>query len=285
MELFYWLMVELTCKKVLAIFNLKDDDQILGFLRGCKYSLERTKEKIDFHFTMRTLVPEFFHIRDPFAPEVQEILNAGVILPLPKPENQYGARVILWVFDNTNPDTMPYINLIVVFNMILDVIVIEDDDAMVNGVIICSDVRNISAKYVIQMTPALVKKHLKCMEEAYPLRIKRAYVANCPSYFEFVCNLVKSFAKFKLAQRLSVFSDMKNFYNEFPQSTLPKEYGGENGSVETIKVEWKNKIESYRDWFLENRRYQSEESLRCGEAKTSENVFGVKGSFRKLDVD
>ncbi|KAF5287373.1 hypothetical protein FQA39_LY15911 [Lamprigera yunnana] len=262
-----------------------DDDRILGFLRGCKYSLQKTKEKIDFHFTIRTLVPEFFHIRDPFAPEIQNIINAGCLLPLPKPEPKYGARIIMWNFKNANPDTMPYLNLISVFNMILDVLLKEDDDAIISGLILWSNIEECSIKYITQMTPTVLKKKLECIEKAYPFRIKGTYFINSPSYFEIVYNLVKSFTKSKIAQRMTMFGEINDFYKVLPQSLLPKEYGGENGTLESIKEEWKRKLESNREWFLENRHYKSDESVRYGKPKTVENIFGVEGSFRKMHFD
>lgn len=56
-----------------------DDQWLLSFLRGCKFSLERTKEKLDMYYTMRGLVPEFFKNRDPFSPQVQEVLKCGLV--------------------------------------------------------------------------------------------------------------------------------------------------------------------------------------------------------------
>lgn len=47
----------------------------MTFLRGCKFSLEKTKRKLDMYFTMRAAVPEFFNDRDVNRPELQEILN------------------------------------------------------------------------------------------------------------------------------------------------------------------------------------------------------------------
>ncbi|KAF5287374.1 hypothetical protein FQA39_LY15912 [Lamprigera yunnana] len=160
-----------------------DDDQILGFLRGCQYSLQKTKEKIDFYFTARSFAPKFFQIRDPFAPEIQKIINAGIYLPLPKPDDKYGSRIIFSNSCHTDPDTMPYINLVTVFMMILDIIVKEDDDATINGITFWANGTNCSPKYVFQITPTLLKKSLQCVEKAYPLRIKGIYVTNCPILF------------------------------------------------------------------------------------------------------
>lgn len=54
-----------------------EDQFLLAFLRGSKYSLERAKEKLDLHFTVRGLMPEVFIGRDPTNPISLEIIRAG----------------------------------------------------------------------------------------------------------------------------------------------------------------------------------------------------------------
>jgi hypothetical protein len=54
-----------------------DDQTIIGFLRGCKFSLERTKEKVDMYYTMKTALPEFFSNRDLNNKTQREILDMG----------------------------------------------------------------------------------------------------------------------------------------------------------------------------------------------------------------
>lgn len=56
-----------------------DDQFLVTFLRGSKYSLERAKEKIDLHFTVRTLMPELFKNRDPTDPTLLEIIRLGYV--------------------------------------------------------------------------------------------------------------------------------------------------------------------------------------------------------------
>ncbi|KAF2879513.1 hypothetical protein ILUMI_26655 [Ignelater luminosus] len=56
--------------------NVRKDPQFLiSFLRCSKFSLQRTKEKLDFFYTMKTLTPEFFMNKDPFNKEIKEILD------------------------------------------------------------------------------------------------------------------------------------------------------------------------------------------------------------------
>ncbi|KAG7303299.1 hypothetical protein JYU34_011783 [Plutella xylostella] len=52
-----------------------DDGRIMTFLRGCSFSLEKTKRKLDMYFTMRAACPEFFTNRDITRPELKDLLN------------------------------------------------------------------------------------------------------------------------------------------------------------------------------------------------------------------
>lgn len=56
----------------------RDDDQfLLSFLRGSKFSLEKTKSKIDKFYTLRTKYPEFFGAYNADEAIIREIINAG----------------------------------------------------------------------------------------------------------------------------------------------------------------------------------------------------------------
>lgn len=45
----------------------------MTFLRGCKFSLEKCKQKLDMYFTMRAMCPEFFSNRDIRNPSFHDI--------------------------------------------------------------------------------------------------------------------------------------------------------------------------------------------------------------------
>lgn len=55
---------------------LTDDQWLVTFLRGCKYSLERTKEKLDNFYTIRSTIPEMYRIKHT-DPKFDEILSLG----------------------------------------------------------------------------------------------------------------------------------------------------------------------------------------------------------------
>jgi len=60
-----------------------DDGRLRTFLRGCKFSLEKVKQKLDMYYTMRNAIPEFFSNRDIDRPELAEIMDIADMPPLP----------------------------------------------------------------------------------------------------------------------------------------------------------------------------------------------------------
>lgn len=54
-----------------------DDQFLIAFLRGCKFSLEKAKHKIDLFYTVRTHAPELIRNRDPMNDHVIGMIRQG----------------------------------------------------------------------------------------------------------------------------------------------------------------------------------------------------------------
>ena len=97
---------------------------------------------------------------------------------------------------------------------------------------------------------------------------------------------------------------MKSLYKEIDRKILPKDYGGDGMSLAELTGNfilsnygqrflikhfadmWKQKVEDKRDFLIElEKNFRVDESRRPGKAKTVQDIFGIEGSFRKLDVD
>ncbi|XP_031343281.1 retinol-binding protein pinta-like [Photinus pyralis] len=264
-----------------------DDDSLLVFLRGCKWSLERVKEKLDHFYTVRTLIPEFFSDRDPLTEDIQTLLNRGVMLPLPNTNGSDGPRICYFNFECVDLD-LPKIVPSKYFFMILDALLEEDDHLIVSGIEIIINMKGLPASYLMQFTPTLAMQSIHCLQSAYPLRVRRILLINAMPAIEKVFSAIfMPFFGKKIKDRIQVFSakNIEEAYEYIPKSFFPIELDGANGSCVKLTEKWKNKIENKRQYFLEEEMYRNNELIRQGEPKTTSDVFGVVGSFRKLSVD
>lgn len=66
---------------------------------------------------------------------------------------------------------------------------------------------------------------------------------------------------------------------------LPKEYGGQNGSIMDIVKVWERKLDEYRNYFQNNINYGTNEELRPGKPIDFDSLFGAEGTFRTLNID
>lgn len=78
---------------------------------------------------------------------------------------------------------------------------------------------------------------------------------------------------------------MDDLYKAIPKKLLPTEYGGEAGTIKKISDSWEKKLISHRDYLMDEKNYGTNEKLRPGKARDAENLFGIEGSIRKLNVD
>ncbi|XP_071526876.1 alpha-tocopherol transfer protein-like isoform X11 [Panulirus ornatus] len=262
-----------------------DDWTILRFLRGCKFSLERTKEKLDMYYTCKTLCPEWYKNRDPQDKKLRSILELGMALPLPR-VNEGHRRVVLGRPGIRDPTSTSMDDLAQNVLITLDLLLEEDETIGVTGMELVLDTKELTFQHATQMTPVAIKKMSTLFQEGYPVRPKGLNYINTPAAFDTVFNIFKSFMKEKMKRRVHIHgSDLESLYKEVPKEVLPVEYGGTNGTIEEIKKYWLDRVDARRDWLLDDENYGVDESKRPGKAKTSADLFGIEGSFRKLTVD
>jgi len=66
---------------------------------------------------------------------------------------------------------------------------------------------------------------------------------------------------------------------------LPSDYGGNGKSLAELTDYWKAETEKNAERLIASEKLVSDESKRPGRPKTSQELFGIEGSFRKLEID
>lgn len=267
--------------------NIRTDEAYLTmFLRGCKFSLEKTKEKLDLHHSIKALLPECYANWDPFEGRAQELLKAGAFLPL-RGYDKKGRFVLLIREGAINPAKITFGDVMKVSSMVAAVALRNDDQAEICGFVMVNDSKESTMQHAaMYMNPVMLKKAMANME-GHPLRPKALHLLNIPPVMKTVVDLWNGMQKDKMKKRTHVHSkgDFSKLHEDLGKDVLPKEYGGNNGSIQELTDYWRTQVESCGDWLEEQTNYKTKEDLRPGKPKLHADIFGIEGSFRKLDID
>ncbi|XP_046961266.1 clavesin-1-like [Vanessa cardui] len=257
-----------------------DDQWLVAFLRGCKYSLERTKEKLDLYYSLRGLAPEIYNVQHDDA-KFDTYMNNGAYLMLLDTETPTSPRTGIIRPGKYDPDTHNVADFYSVTSIIQKILLFDDDKSVISGNQWIIDLKDVKIGHLLQMTPSIMKKMVYSSQEAAPIRMKGTHFVNAPAAFERVLNTMKNFLNEKNRNRIYVYQNYEELYKNIPKSILPKEYGGDSASVEEIIEYWNNKKIEYDSWLKEEMKNGTDESKRPGKPKTAESLFGVEGSFRQ----
>ncbi|CAK1590114.1 unnamed protein product [Parnassius mnemosyne] len=260
-----------------------DEDRMMTFLRGCSFSLEKCKRKLDMYFTMRTACPEFFTNRDIRRPELADLL-ARLQGPPMAGLTPNGRRVTIARGLDKNLDTNQLNDVFKIAMMMGDVRLKEEVEGVAGDIYIL-DASVVSPTHLAKLSPSVIKKFLICVQEAYPVKLKEVHVVNASPLVDKVVGIIKPFLKEKIKNRIFIHTDLNTLYEYVPKDVLPIEYGGTCGSLKEINDAWVKKLEDYTEWFKEQESIKANESLRPGKPTNYDELFGIDGSFRQLSID
>ena len=263
-----------------------DDQWIQFFLRGCKYSLERTKEKLDFFNSVRSALPDWFGQWDQNIDSVLDIVKAGGFILL-NGYDKKGRRVFVFNLQDIDPvkfsNTYDLINIF--YLMILEILMDSLDQCSVTGLVSGFMIEGITmAQVALYSNPVTVKKSAKVIQDAYPFRPQAMHMLNLPPLAETAVTLFKSCLSEKMKSRIKV-GVLANFMEDTGAEILPEELGGTNGKLQDHVEYTCRMISDKRDWLKLRTELKSDEAKRVGQAKDYNEIFGMEGSFRKLNLD
>ncbi|GJQ80642.1 hypothetical protein Trydic_g9227 [Trypoxylus dichotomus] len=261
-----------------------DENRIMTFLRGCKFSLEKCKRKLDMYFTMRTACPELFSNRDINRPELAEIMDAVNIPPLPGLTPDAKRVIVLRGKTEKNLSNANAYDAMKIALMVGDIRLAAEETGVAGDVYIL-DASIATPAHFAKFTPAMVKKFLLIVQEAYPVKLKEVHVVNISPLVYTIIEWVKPFIKEKIRNRIHVHQDVESLHKFVPKDVLPEEYGGTAGKSQEFHDQWHKKLQDYLPWFQEQENIKADESKRPGKPTNYDDLFGVDGSFRQLSID
>ncbi|KAF5293983.1 hypothetical protein FQR65_LT10954 [Abscondita terminalis] len=226
-----------------------DDYSILTFLRACKFSLEKTKYKMELFYTLKTAFPNTFKNRDPLDSKMQYFFKQNLMTQLPHTSN--GPIIIFFRIENANADIITAYDGLKLATILVDAIFQEYQESSVVGFAALVDLKNIPARFIFQLTPSFSKQLVSCLQDGYPVTCDMSDGRTAmPSYF--------------------------------PLTVLPTEYGGAAGQLADLCEKSRLLVESYCQWFIEDNQYRSIEEKRPTSSKLRFDLFSIDGLMTQL---
>lgn len=259
-----------------------DDAILLLFFHSNYYRLEPSKITIENYYTFKTHVPEFFSNRDPFLKEIRSQYNVVRIIPAKKFTKE-GYQIIYGDIAHPDPSSYVFFDATKYFLMATELTNLQVGP--VNGIVIVTDVQNVTLGHVGRMNIMGLKKFMYFIQEAAPIRLKQIYVLNWNSAVETLLSILKPFMKKELYQMINL-TTIEKLEKLIPVDALPNEIGGKSGNIKDLVNEQTKLLDDNREYFLmDEAKNKSNESLRIGKPKSASDLFGVDGSFKKLEID
>ncbi|KAI4488563.1 hypothetical protein M0802_011511 [Mischocyttarus mexicanus] len=259
-----------------------NDVQLILFLHSNYYQLEPTKITIENFLTFKTHVTEFFGNRDPFLKEIRS--HHSVIRTIPaKKLTKEGYQIIYT--DIMDPDPSNYVFSIASKYFFMVSELANYKEGPVDGLVVVTNANNMSLGHIGRFNLMGLKKFLYYVQEAAPIRLKKIYILNCNPAIDILMNMIKPFMKKELYEMLD-FTTLKRLETLIPIDLLPNELGGKAGNFQDLVDEQIKILDDNREYFLmDEAKNQVNESLRIGKPKSANDLFGVEGSFKKLEID
>jgi hypothetical protein len=111
------------------------------------------------YYRMRTERIEWYTGRDPLAPEIAELLDLGVFLPLKRKDEQNRQVIVIRVAVH-DPKKHDQNDVFKTGKMILDYLIHQDHTISVYGTRAIFDMHGVSLGHAKQMPPKLIKRYL-----------------------------------------------------------------------------------------------------------------------------
>ncbi|XP_012222901.1 retinol-binding protein pinta-like [Linepithema humile] len=234
-----------------------DDFFILRFLRVCKFDIEKTKTRIRNYYKQRFDLPEWFANKDPLRPELQDLLDEGLFLPLRKLDDQK-RMVIFSRVGRQNPSTQKLSDFIKICNMTMEVFARNHVEGSIYGYVAYTDFDLVHMGHISQMRPNIIRNFIYTWQDCFPLEIQSINFINTPACAHAVLRIVKYFLNENLRQKVHTYTKkmMQNCFNDIPADILPVEYGGTGGTIVELKEYWKKVLGENRDWIIDDEKYK-----------------------------
>ncbi|XP_026670970.1 clavesin-2 [Ceratina calcarata] len=256
---------------------------LLRFLRTKKFSVPMAEEMLERYLTIRQMYPNWFQNLDIEDPDIEAIVDAGYLVPLME-RDRYGRRVILSCAGRFDPYKYTSAQMARAHSLIVEALM-DDEENQVRGYTHINDESGLTMGHLSAWSLTDIRNMLRCIQNSTPMRHKETHFVNIPSCAVKVIEFGISLLNEKLKNRILLHKSLDDLKGTIDPKILPKEYGGEVPLNEMIAA-FKKTLREQRDRIRQlDDMYIEIDSSVDSQYATNDDLNGISGSFRKLEVD
>lgn len=263
-----------------------NDSVLASFIVGCKNSIEIAKEKIDKFFSEKRLFPTLYGNLDPLSDDLRQSQETVIAVNLPALTPD-GCNVT--VLKIINLDINKYdVNLPVKrLNMMLELWLHKTP--LTCKTIVVYDYQGVTPSHMAKFGLTDMRNQAYLLK-FLPFRLKGVIAVNCPKFVEAACKVMKTFVSEKLGNRFYFYAEGVSVLSKhIPKEILPQDLGGDASyTLDELNKEIHGILIENREWFMDDKLHNSEESKRSPNSKYRPDltsIYGVEGNFKKLAFD
>ncbi|KAI4454618.1 alpha-tocopherol transfer protein-related [Holotrichia oblita] len=147
------------------------------------------------------------------------------------------------------------------------------------------DMEGVTFGHLLRINLMDLKRHAYYVQEALPIRIKGLHYINVSPVVDKLLSMIKPFLKKEMASLIHVHTKMDTLYEYVPKEALPNELGGQAGTYKELHAKQVKLLEENAQYLIEEESEIVDETKRTEISKNKDAIFGIEGSFKKLDFD
>lgn len=251
------------------------------FIRGCRMDLDRARNKLEAYCLARLRCRDFYEHRSLNTSPLNDVCKFMDIVVLPKLTDE-GYRVTIARMKPEYPETAADIANTVRAVILTSEVRMYDEHLIAGDVFIyeLSQVRGSIVAHVAAGANAL-RRSIQLAQAAYPQRLKRIHVVGSPPFLASSLALVRSCVNEKIRRRYYLHPKVDELLDHIPARVLPREWGGEEESIDVLAKKWRQRIDEVSPYF----RVLNEACSASTKTRKDVDIYGTVGAFRKLDID
>uniref|UniRef100_T1HDJ6 Uncharacterized protein n=1 Tax=Rhodnius prolixus TaxID=13249 RepID=T1HDJ6_RHOPR len=182
--------------------NITNEKLLYHIAAATKGNCMRACKRLDTYYTIRTLIPEFFALRDPSDEEIKRSFKCLTANFLPNITSPDGCRIFVITLLDQDPNAFEIISYLRRVYMVFDLYYINGELNPRQGVYFLIDAKGASVGHVMKISPAVLRKAVFCAQDVYPIKVKGLIFINVNDFIKMtITTLVIPLFRSKLRRR------------------------------------------------------------------------------------